>query len=603
VTAGLQNAPRTLKDVLQPINYALISAAAFSVGINILMLVSPLYLMQVFDRVIGSANLNTLFWLTLVAIGCVVVYGLLEIVRGRMLSKIGIWLECNITDRLIRAGMVSARNGDTNSSLPLHDLAQVRSFLSGPAVQALFDAPWVFIFVAILWLIHPWYGIFAVISVGVLLALAVVTEVMTHKRARDAGEDHQTAVIGVESALRNAEAVHAMGMIDAILAHWRKRHSLASSRQNILNDRIAALAGLSKFFRMTVQLAVIAIGAVLVVEGQVTGGTLIAASILLGRALAPVDQAIGSWKQITSIRSCWRRVNAALNWSADETEQARLPQPAGHLSVEGLMYRVPGAADALLNNISFEVRPGESLAIVGPSAAGKSLLCKLLLGIATPTLGSVRIDDAEVNAWNTLDLRPHIGYLPQEISLFPGTVGENIARMTNAPTEDVVSAAKLADVHQMILRLPNGYQTDVGEFGHLLSGGQRQRIGLARAVFGTPRLIVLDEPNSNLDPAGEAALMRAISELKKRRCAIVIVSHKLGIVQQLDKTLLLQNGTVQAIGPSHEVLSILMGDHRREHTPDHPARSHVPTVQVQPAHHNPAPHGHVMQAAAAPNID
>lgn len=602
MTVGLHDAPRTLKEVLRPINFALISTAAFSVGINILMLVSPLYLMQVFDRVISSANLNTLFWLTFVAIGCVAVYGLLEIVRGRMLSKIGIWLECNVTDRLIRAGMVSARNGDKNSSQPLHDLAQVRSFLSGPAVQALFDAPWLFIFVAILWLIHPWYGIFAVVSVGVLLTLAIVTEIMTHKRARDAGEDHQAAVVGVESALRNAEAIHAMGMIDAILARWRTRHSLASLRQNILNDRIATLAGMSKFFRMTVQLAVIAIGAILVVDGQVTGGTLIAASILLGRALAPVDQAIGSWKQITSIRSCWRRVNAALQWAADEPIHTRLPAPAGHLSLEGVMYRVPGAADALLNNITFEVRPGESMAIVGPSAAGKSLLCRLILGITTPTLGSVRIDDAEISTWNTEDLRPHVGYLPQEISLFPGTVGENIARLTDASAEDIVAAAKLADVHQMILRLPNGYQTDVGEFGHLLSGGQRQRIGLARAVFGTSRLIVLDEPNSNLDPAGEAALLRAIAELKKRGCAIVIVSHKLGIVQQLDKTLLLQNGTIQAIGPSHEVLAILMGgEHRREHAPAHPAPAQAP-VNAAPTQVSSGGPGQIMPAAAAPNI-
>jgi PrtD family type I secretion system ABC transporter len=598
VTVGIYEAPRTLRDVLHPIKFALISTAAFSVGINILMLVSPLYLMQVFDRVIGSANLNTLFWLTLVAVGCVAVYGLLEIVRGRMLSKIGIWLECNVTDRLIRAGMAGARNGDKNSSQPLHDLAAVRGFLSGPAVQALFDAPWVFIFVTILWLIHPWYGVFAVVSVGILLTLAIVTEIMTHKRARDAGADHQSAVTGVESALRNAETIHAMGMIDAILARWRERHSQASSRQNVLNDRMATLAGLSKFFRMTVQLAVIAIGAVLVVDGQVTGGTLIAASILLGRALAPVDQAIGSWKQITSIRACWRRVNSALQWAADEPEHTRLPDPRGHLSVESVMYRIPGAAEALLNNISFEVHPGESMAIVGPSAAGKSLLCRLILGIAIPTLGSVRIDDAEVNTWNIEDLRPHIGYLPQEISLFPGTVGENIARMADATSEDVVTAAKLADVHQMILRLPNGYETDVGEFGHLLSGGQRQRIGLARAVFGNPRLIVLDEPNSNLDPAGEAALVRAILELKKRGCAVVIVSHKLGIVQQLDKTLLLQNGTVQAIGPSHEVLAILMGEHRRNHAPTQPAQPHTRTANVV----HPAPHGHVMKAAAAPNV-
>jgi len=580
------DAPPTLKHALSPVRFALISAAIFSFGINILMLVSPIYLMQVFDRVISSAHLNTLFWLTVVAIGCLAVYGLLDAVRARMLSKVGIWLEGTVTDQLIRAGIASARNGSRGGSQPLHDLAQVRSFLSGPAVLALFDAPWVFIFVAVLWSIHPWYGVFSVVSVAILVSLAIITEFMTHKRAHDAGEDHQRAMAGVDSALRNAEAVHAMGMIDAILARWNRRHSQASARQNNLNDRTSALAAASKFFRMSVQIAVIAIGAILVVQGDVTGGTLIAASILLGRALAPVDQAIGSWKQITSIRSCWRRVDAALEWAANEPEQIRLPEPKGHLSVEGVMFRVPGAPDPLLANINFEVHPGESIAIVGPSAAGKSLLCKLILGIAAPTLGTVRIDDAEVNAWNAEDLRPYIGYLPQEIALLPGTVGENIARMANAAPEEIIAAAKLADVHQLILRLPNGYQTDVGEYGHLLSGGQRQRIGLARAVFGRPRLVVLDEPNSNLDPAGEAALVRAISELKRQGCAVVVVSHKLGIVQQLDRTVLLQNGTVQAVGPSNEVLSILMGEHRRD-----------PASLPQPDSHPNGGHSHLVQAA------
>jgi PrtD family type I secretion system ABC transporter len=573
VTIAIQEAPSSLQHALRPIRFALISAAAFSLGINVLMLVPPLYLMQVFDRVISSANLNTLLWLTIVAVGCIGVYAMLEIVRGRILSKVGIWLECRVTDRLIRAGMAGARAGERNGSQPLHDLAQVRSFLSGPAIQALFDAPWVFIFVAVLWLIHPWYGVFSIASVGLLLLLALVAELMTHKRSRLAGDAHQTAITGVESALRNVEPIHAMGMLDAILGRWRKRHSVASACQNLLNDRTTTLAAMSKFIRMTVQLAVIAVGAVLVVNGEVSGGTLIAASILLGRALAPVDQAIGSWKQITSIRSCWKRVDAALHWAASEPKRTQLPKPEGHLSVESVMFRLPGAAEPLLSNISFEVKPGESIAIVGPSAAGKSLLCKLLLGIATPTLGSVRIDDAEVDTWNAGDLRPHVGYLPQEIALLPGSIAENIARLGNAAAEDVVDAAKLADVHQLILRLPNGYQTDVGEFGHLLSGGQRQRIGLARAVFGNPRLVVLDEPNSNLDPAGEAALIRAIAELKSRGCAVVVVSHKLGIVQQLDRTLLLQNGTIQAIGPSREVLSILMGEPRRELPPTRAAGS------------------------------
>jgi PrtD family type I secretion system ABC transporter len=297
---------------------------------------------------------------------------------------------------------------------------------------------------------------------------------------------------------------------------------------------------------------------------------MIAASILLGRALAPADQAIACWKQITSIRSAWSRVNAVLKSAPVESEPVRLPEPQGMLAMEGVMVRVKGVDEPLLNNITFELAAGESMAIVGPSAAGKSLLCKAMVGIVQPVLGKVRIDHSDVNLWHPDDLRPHVGYLPQEISLFPGTVGDNIARMSDADSRAIIAAAQLADVHELILRLPNGYQTDVGEFGHLLSGGQRQRIGLARAVFGSPKLVILDEPNSNLDPAGEAALIKAIAELKKHGCSVVVVSHKLGIVQTLDKTLLLQNGTIQAMGPSNEILSILMGDGR--HTIPVPAR-------------------------------
>jgi ATP-binding cassette subfamily C protein/ATP-binding cassette subfamily C protein EexD len=363
-----------------------------------------------------------------------------------------------------------------------------------------------------------------------------------------------------------------MGMVDAILARWHTIHDAASGGQNRLNDTASLLAGLSKFIRLSVQIAVVAVGAVLVTQGEVSAGALIAASILLGRALAPVDQAIGCWKQIAGVRSAWSRVDAALRAGGRAPTAMRLPEPQGHVSVERLMLRLPGSAAPLLNNISFDLQPGESMAIVGPSAAGKSLLCKVLAGIVPPSLGSVRIDHAELAAWHPDDLRPHVGYLPQEIALFPGSVGDNIARLGDAAPEEIIRAARLAGVHELILRLPDGYQTDVGEFGHLLSGGQRQRIALARAVLGRPKLVILDEPNSNLDPAGEAALVQAIVELKTQGCTVVVVSHKLGIVQKLDKTLLLRDGAVQAIGPSAETLSILMAEARPAKMPQ-PMRS------------------------------
>ena len=553
-------APVSLQRALKPLSFALLAAALFSAGINILMLVAPLYLMQVFDRVLTSASLSTLFWLSFIAIGCVAVHAALEVVRGRLLSKVGIWLECRLTDRLIRAGVESARSGDKRSTQALRDLAQVRSFLAGPAIQALFDTPWAIVFTVVLWFLHPWYALFAVASVIALVAIATASEILTHRLSRNIGESHTAALVSVEHALHNSEAVHAMGMIDAILLRWHKTQSDTSRDQNKLNDAAAALTGFSKFVRLAVQIGIIGIGAVLAIDGHVTAGGMIAASILLGRALAPADQAIACWRQITSIRSAWTRVNATLSAMPVDSDPIRLPEPQGRVALEGVMVRMKGIDEPLLNNVSFELEPGESMAIVGPSAAGKSLLSKTIMGIVSPVLGHVRIDHADVHTWHPQDLRPFVGYLPQDIALFPGTVGDNIARMSEADPREIIAAAQLADVHELILRLPNGYQTDVGEFGHLLSGGQRQRIGLARAVFGTPKLVVLDEPNSNLDPAGESALIKAIAELKKRRCSLIIVSHKLGIVQSMDKTLLLQNGTVQAIGPSDEILSILMGD-------------------------------------------
>lgn len=549
--------PQSIRQALYPLRYALGAATLFSLGINLMMLVSPIFLMQVFDRVLSSGSLHTLFWLSLVVVGCLAVYGTLDMVRSRILSKTGLWLESELTGRLIRSGVAS---GGASGTQPLRDLGQVRTFLSGPAVHAVFDAPWALLFLAVLFLLHPWYGTFAVVALVLLLIVATAGDRLTRGLSGQAGDRRSSAMAGAESALRNAEIVRAMGMTPSILERWTRAQRAASERQDALDERASFVSGLSKFVRITVQTAIIGIGAILVLRNEVSAGSMIAASVLLGRALAPVDLTIGSWKQIASLRAAWQRINTALRATATETPRTRLPKPIGLLSVEGVTLQLSEAADPVLDAISFELQPGESLAIVGPSGAGKSLLCKVLCGILSPTAGHARVDHAALTDWPEEDLRPHVGYLPQEIALFPGTVAENIARLSDAASEDIVAAAKLADVHELILRLPDGYETDVGTFGHLLSGGQRQRIGLARAVFGDPKLVVLDEPNSNLDPAGEAALVRALEQLKERGCTVVVVSHKLGIVQSLDKTLLLQGGSVQALGPSDKVLSILMAN-------------------------------------------
>lgn len=563
--------PLSVQQALRPLHFALMAATLFSLGINLMMLVSPIYLMQVFDRVLSSGSLDTLFWLSVVAVACLAAYGALDTVRGRILSKTGLWLESEVTARLIRAGVHCLRSGDGTGTHALRDLAQVRGFLSGPAVHTLFDTPWALLFLGVLWLLHPWYGVFAMASMVVLLAIAAVGDALTRTLSRQASERQMEAMGGAEVGLRNADVVHAMGMTGSLLDRWGRSQSVASEGQNGLNDRAAALTGLSKFIRITVQTAIIGIGAILVLRGEATAGGMIAASVLLGRALAPVDQAIASWNQLISVRSAWYRVNEALRAAPAQPPRTRLPEPQGHLAAENVTLRFPGPAGPVLDDISFELQPGESMAIVGPSAAGKSLLCKALCGIITPTGGHVRIDHAELTAWPDDDLRPRLGYLPQEVGLFPGTVADNIARLSHAAPEKIVAAAKLADVHELVLRLPNGYETDVGAFGHLLSGGQRQRIGLARAVFGDPKLVILDEPNSNLDPAGEVALVQALAQLKKRGCTVVIVSHKLGIVQSLDKTLLLQDGAVRALGASDKVLSILMTTSTQERPAAQPA--------------------------------
>lgn len=577
--------PLSIRRALKPIGFAIIAAAVVSLGINLLMLVAPLYLMQVFDRVLTGGNLHTLFWLTVVAVGSVAVYGALETVRGRLLSKAGIWVECELTAPLVHAGLERARGGERGSTQALRDLSQVRGFLSGPATTAAFDAPWALVFLGVLWALHPWYGAFATISAAVLVVLAIATALLTRHRSRSAGDSQATAIAEAEVAVRNADAVHAMGMVDAILVRWNRAQAASSREQDGFGDQVALSSGLSKFLRMSVQVGIIGVGAMLVVDGEVTAGTMVAASILLGRALAPIDQSIAGWKQIVTGRAAWRRVNEALRVVPAEPKKVQLPTPKGELSMENLSLRLGNAPEPMLKNISFALAAGESLAIVGPSAAGKSTLCRVLTGILPPTAGHVRLDHADLETWPRADLRPHVGYLPQDVALFPGTVGDNIARLAEAESADIVAAAELAGVHELILRLPDGYQTDVGAHGHLLSGGQRQRIGLARAVFGTPRLVVLDEPNSNLDPAGEAALLRAMATLKQRGCTLVVVSHKLNLVQRVDKTLLLQDGAVHAIGASDEVLSILMGEPVQ---PKQIVNAPSPSLKVAEAIGNPA---------------
>ena len=555
-----QSAPATLlRSVIAPFRSAFLAAALFSLAINLLVLTSPIYMMQVFDRVVTSGHLDTLAWLTLLAAAAYVTYGALETVRGSILARLGAWLDRTLATRLITAGLTSGLAGQPTGTQPLRDLAQVRGFLAGPAMSPLFDAPWTPVFLAILWFMHPWLGAFALATAVLLLGLMVAGEFLTRNPVREGEAGQVRAYTVAEATLRNGDLVQAMGLMPALLGRWQREQAEALKAQQSATDYSLLLQGLTKGIRLLVQTAILGLGAWLVVRGELSSGGMIAASVLLGRALAPVDQLLGSWKQFISVRDCWRRVAILLNRFPATAESMPLPEPVGALSVEGLTYFPPNSERAVLRGVSFALKPGQSLGIIGPSAAGKSTLCRLLVGALTPSAGHVRLDHADLAAWNRAEIGPHIGYLPQDVVLFAGTVGENIARMGIADPEKIVRAARLANIHEMILRLPQGYETRLDNSALQLSGGQRQRLGLARALYGDPKLLVLDEPNANLDSEGDAALLAALAAMKQQGCTVITVGHRPSMLEHAELLMYLRDGMIQTFGPADDIWARLAG--------------------------------------------
>lgn len=529
----------------------------FSLGINLLVLASPIYMLQVFDRVLTSGRFETLLFLTLIAGIAVFAMGVIETARGRFLARVGGWLEQRLSGEVIRSAMTARLMGG-GSTQPLRDLATVRSTLSSPAVNSIIDAPWVPAFIVIIWLMHPMLGLIALGAAIALYAVGLLNEMVCRKALGRAGELSIAAMQSVDSGLRNAEVVRAMGMLPALLGRYRRTSSESHSAHRKAVDRGAGIIGLSKSLRFFVQILILGGGAWLVLRGELTSGGMIAASILLGRALAPVDQSIGAWKQLVAARDAWRRLTRLLSSVPPESRGMQLPEPKGALSCEDVSFVLPGSDRAVLRNISFELAPGEVLGLMGPSAAGKSTLCKIMTGTWKPTRGRARLDGADISTWRPEELGPHIGYLPQDIELFGGTVAENIARLSLDPdSAAVVEAARLAGAHDMILSLPRGYDTEIGDSGSFLSGGQRQRIGLARAFYGKPKLVVLDEPNASLDPAGEKALDEAIQAAKNWGAAVVLVAHQPRVLRAADKIMLMRDGQIDASGSQAEIFGKL----------------------------------------------
>jgi PrtD family type I secretion system ABC transporter len=532
----------------------------FSLGVNVLMLTAPLYMLQIYDRVLTSRSEETLIYLTLVAVIAFVTLGILEGVRGQIMVRLGGWLDKQLGGPLLGDSIVTALGRGSEPSVQgLRDLSTFRAFLSSHAIFAIMDAPWTPIFIAVIFLLHPILGWLAVAGALTLLVLAIVNELSTRGPLRRSGGALIRATEDAQAATRNADVVQAMGMGPAVVARWDKRNSDLLAAQEQASLRSGRIAAFAKFLRLVLQVAVLGVGAKLVLMNEITAGTMIAGSILVGRALAPIDMAIGSWKTAVSSWQAWRRVRARAQEIPLVKESMPLPAPEGAVRVEKLMYGWPGATEPMLRNIDFALEPGQVLGIIGPTAAGKTTLARLMIGNLRPTVGHVRLDGADVAEWDSDDLGPNLGYLPQDVELFGGTVHENIARLQEADAEKVVAAARLAGVHDMILALPNGYETEIGPSGAVLSGGQRQRVALARALYGMPKMLVLDEPSSSLDQDGESALMEAVAGLKAAGSTVVIIAHRPNVLRLADRVLVLRNGVIEKFGPRDEVLSAVTG--------------------------------------------
>jgi len=535
------------------------SVGLFSMFINLLMLVPAFYMLQVYGRVVTSGSVSTLVMLTLVMLLLMLTMGGLEWVRSRIMVRVSTKIDALLGHRLYDASFKQAlmSGGMQASAQPLNDLTGLRQFLTGNGLFAFFDAPWVPIYIALMFVFHPWFGVVAIISVLILATLAVINEKVTSKMLGEANRENMGATQFTNKNLRNAEVVESMGMLGRIRERWQEKNRKVLALQGIASDRAGILTSVSKTTRLIVQSLVLGLGAYLAVQQEISPGMMIAGSILLGRALAPIDQMIGVWKQFVTARSQYQRLNEILTHVAEEPERMSLPAPKGRVSAENVMVAPPGSRTPVVKGVSFVVEPGEMVGIVGPSAAGKSTLARAILGI-WPTLGGkMRLDGADIYNWKREELGPYIGYLPQDIELFEGSISENIARFGEVDSKEVVRAATMAGVHEMILRLPEGYDTVIGATGGVLSGGQRQRIGLARAIYGRPKLIVLDEPNSNLDDQGEAALALALQNLKETGATVFIITHRSSVLSQVQKLMVMKEGVLVMFGPRDQVLAEL----------------------------------------------
>ncbi|MEZ5892053.1 MAG: type I secretion system permease/ATPase [Parvularculaceae bacterium] len=534
---------------------AAVAAAVLSFFVNLLMLTGPLYMLQIYDRVLGSRSSETLAVLTLLTFGLFAGLAILDFARSALLTRAGDAFEDKLQNVVFDLSLDAGRVGAPGADQPLKDMRQLRAFVSGPALTAVFDAPFAPFFLVLIFMMHWLLGVVAFLGLLGLLAMAIVNERLSRRATGSAASVSASADKIALSAIRNASAADAMGMRSRLKEKWRAESRTANDYGLFATDSIGALSSVTKATRLFLQSAILGTGALLAIRGEASPGVMIAASIIAGRALAPAEIITSQWRQFSAAGIAFRRLNSAFGLIKDRAPRTALPAPTGALSVNKLYCRPGAAQKPVVKGVSFDLAAGDVLGIIGPSAAGKSTLARAIVGVETPVAGDVRLDDADISHWDPDALGAYIGFLPQEVELFSGTAAQNIARLAASPDDTaVIAAAKAAGAHEMILALPNGYDTDIGEGGRHLSAGQRQRLGLARALYGDPKLVVLDEPNANLDAEGDAALAHAVQEMKNRGATAIIIAHRPAAIAFVDKLLLLADGEVRAIGPRDEIL-------------------------------------------------
>ena len=535
------------------------TAVIFSFFINLLALVSPLFMLQVYDRVLSSRNVLTLVFLTLIALFLLGIYAVLETLRTQVLVRGGVRFDSGLRDRIYRGALeMNLKRGGGGEAQAFRDVDSIREFVTGAGILAFCDVPWIPIFVGIAFILHPYFGILAIIAGALIFGLAVTNDYITRdalKRATTAGILAQN---DVAATLRNSEVMYAMGMWAGLMRRWKAKRDEMIAWQATGSDRGGGVMSGIRFARQAVQTLILGGGAYLAIDGKISPGAMIAASIIVGRALAPIEAGVGQWKAYLNARGAWDRLQSLFDATEDPKDRMALPAPVGRLSAEGLVVAPPGSRNPTLRGATFTLDAGSTLAIVGPSAAGKSSLVRALVGVWPALAGEIRLDGSELKHWDPEALGDHIGYLPQDVELFSGTVAENIARFNEVNAEHVIAAAKLAGVHSMIQDLPEGYETQIGDGGAGLSGGQRQRIALARAVYRQPPLLVLDEPNASLDAVGEAALIEALRALKAAGKTVIFVTHKTNLLGLSDTIMVLRDGVVASMGPRDQVLRQLV---------------------------------------------